>query len=168
MPKYYCDYCDKFLTHDSPSVRKTHCTGRTHKNSVSDYYRKWLEEQVQKLVDHASEAYKQGKVPPPMFGAAMGIPPPGIQNAGMPSYPPGFPPLMSVPPLGMRPPPPQGMVPGMRIPLGAQMPPAWAPGPGGMPPMPMPGAPLPPAHLPASGIHPLMSAPGLPPMGPPQ
>ncbi|VDL98044.1 unnamed protein product [Schistocephalus solidus] len=116
----------------------------------------------------SAEAYKQGKVPPPMFGAAMGIPPPGIQNAGMPSYPPGFPPLMSVPPLGMRPPPPQGMVPGMRIPLGAQMPPAWAPGPGGMPPMPMPGAPLPPAHLPASGIHPLMSAPGLPPMGPPQ
>ncbi|KAL5110734.1 U1 small nuclear ribonucleoprotein C [Taenia crassiceps] len=53
MPKYYCDYCDKFLTHDSPSVRKTHCTGRTHKNSVREYYQKWLEEQVQKLVDHA-------------------------------------------------------------------------------------------------------------------
>uniref|UniRef100_A0A0K0EER8 Matrin-type domain-containing protein n=1 Tax=Strongyloides stercoralis TaxID=6248 RepID=A0A0K0EER8_STRER len=24
MPKYYCDYCDAYLTHDSPSVRKTH------------------------------------------------------------------------------------------------------------------------------------------------
>ncbi|KAL5965557.1 U1 small nuclear ribonucleoprotein C, partial [Taenia solium] len=53
--RYYCDYCDKFLTHDSPSVRKTHCTGRTHKNSVREYYQKWLEEQVQKLVDHARE-----------------------------------------------------------------------------------------------------------------
>ncbi|KAL7064110.1 hypothetical protein AAHC03_04547 [Spirometra sp. Aus1] len=169
MPKYYCDYCDKFLTHDSPSVRKTHCTGRTHKNSVSDYYRKWLEDQVQKLVDHASEAYKQGKVPPPMFGAAMGIPPPGIQNpAGMPAYPPGFPPLMSVPPLGMG--PPQGMVPGMRIPLGAPMPHAWAPGPGSMPPMPVGagGVPVPSASLPTSGIRPLMPAPGVPHMGPPQ
>eukprot|EP00108_Taenia_solium_P008116 TsM_001016500 transcript=TsM_001016500 gene=TsM_001016500 len=86
MPKYYCDYCDKFLTHDSPSVRKTHCTGRTHKNSVREYYQKWLEEQVQKLVDHASEAYRQGKVPPPMFGGAMGIPPPGM---------PGLPPVVS-------------------------------------------------------------------------
>lgn len=24
MPRYYCDYCDVFLTHDSPSVRKQH------------------------------------------------------------------------------------------------------------------------------------------------
>lgn len=31
MPKYYCDYCDVFLTHDSPSVRKTHNGGRKHK-----------------------------------------------------------------------------------------------------------------------------------------
>ena len=28
MPKYFCDYCDTYLTHDSPSVRKTHCSGR--------------------------------------------------------------------------------------------------------------------------------------------
>ena len=31
MPKYYCDYCDTYLTHDSPSVRKTHNGGRKHK-----------------------------------------------------------------------------------------------------------------------------------------
>uniref|UniRef100_A0A915EY44 Matrin-type domain-containing protein n=1 Tax=Echinococcus canadensis TaxID=519352 RepID=A0A915EY44_9CEST len=63
MPKYYCDYCDKFLTHDSPSVRKTHCTGRTHKNSVREYYQKWLEEQVQKLVDHACIQTRKGASP---------------------------------------------------------------------------------------------------------
>ncbi|CAK7309676.1 U1 small nuclear ribonucleoprotein C [Vulpes lagopus] len=31
MPKFYCDYCDTYLTHDSPSVRKTPCSGRKHK-----------------------------------------------------------------------------------------------------------------------------------------
>ncbi|KAM7538087.1 hypothetical protein Aperf_G00000066928 [Anoplocephala perfoliata] len=120
MPKYYCDYCDKFLTHDSPSVRKTHCTGRTHKNSVREYYQKWLEEQVQKLVDHASEAYRQGKVPPPMFGGAMAIPPPGMP--GMPpvgAFPPHFAPIMPAPAMGMRPPlGPQGVMPGVGIPPG--------------------------------------------------
>jgi hypothetical protein len=50
MPKYYCDYCDTYLTHDSPSVRKTHCQGRKHKENVRDYYLKWMEEQAQKLV----------------------------------------------------------------------------------------------------------------------
>ncbi|VEL33251.1 unnamed protein product [Protopolystoma xenopodis] len=70
MPKYYCDYCEAFLTHDSPSVRKTHCT----------------------------EAYKSGKVPPPMFGAPLAVPPPG--------FPPAFPPpLAGAPPgFGARPP----------------------------------------------------------------
>jgi U1 small nuclear ribonucleoprotein C len=51
MPKYYCDYCDTFLTHDSPSVRKTHCTGRKHKDNVKFYYQKWMEEQAQHLID---------------------------------------------------------------------------------------------------------------------
>ncbi|CAF4862048.1 unnamed protein product, partial [Rotaria sp. Silwood2] len=34
----------------SPSVRKTHCQGRKHKENVRDYYQKWMEEQAQKLV----------------------------------------------------------------------------------------------------------------------
>jgi U1 small nuclear ribonucleoprotein C len=46
MPKYYCDYCDTHLTHDSPSVRKTHCNGRRHKENVKLYYQSWMEEQV--------------------------------------------------------------------------------------------------------------------------
>ncbi|VDD81105.1 unnamed protein product [Mesocestoides corti] len=151
MPKYYCDYCDKFLTHDSPSVRKTHCTGRTHKNSVREYYQKWLEEQVQKLVDHAcnSEAYRQGKVPPPMFGGAMGIPPPGMP--GMPpvgAFPPQFPPMLPTPPMAMRPPMgPQGVMPGVAIPPGPPMPPTWGPRPAGMPSVPTSGM-LPPQRGP--------------------
>nr|CAD1820648.1 unnamed protein product [Ananas comosus var. bracteatus] len=31
MPRYYCDYCDTYLTHDSPSVRKQHNAGYKHK-----------------------------------------------------------------------------------------------------------------------------------------
>merc|ERR1712212_473832 len=51
MPKYYCDYCDTFLTHDSPSVRKTHNAGRKHKDNVRTFYQEWLEKQTQTLMD---------------------------------------------------------------------------------------------------------------------
>lgn len=27
MPRYLCDYCDAYLTHDSVTGRKQHCTG---------------------------------------------------------------------------------------------------------------------------------------------
>lgn len=91
--KYYCDYCDTYLTHDSPSVRKTHCNGRKHKENVRLYYQKWLEEQVQKLVDDTTAAFKAGKIASNPFqqggaggggGGAM-IPPPGAQPGKPPS-----------------------------------------------------------------------------------
>jgi hypothetical protein len=34
MLKFYCDYCNTFLTHDCPSVRKMHCYSRKHKENV--------------------------------------------------------------------------------------------------------------------------------------
>ncbi|KAG7226762.1 hypothetical protein INR49_014111 [Caranx melampygus] len=74
MPKFYCDYCDTYLTHDSPSVRKTHCSGRKHKENVKDYYQKWMEEQAQSLIDKTTAAFQQGKIPPTPF---PGGPPPG-------------------------------------------------------------------------------------------
>ena len=58
MPKYFCDYCDTYLTHDSPSVRKTHCGGRKHKENVKFYYQKWMEEQAQNLIDATTAAFK--------------------------------------------------------------------------------------------------------------
>ncbi|XP_029287812.1 U1 small nuclear ribonucleoprotein C isoform X1 [Cottoperca gobio] len=73
MPKFYCDYCDTYLTHDSPSVRKTHCSGRKHKENVKDYYQKWMEEQAQSLIDKTTAAFQQGKIPPTPF---PGGPPP--------------------------------------------------------------------------------------------
>ena len=86
MPKYYCDYCDTYLTHDSPSVRKTHCAGRKHKENVKFYYQKWMEEQAQSLIDATTAAFKAGKLP-------GGMPPGGPGGVAIP------------PPMGMRPPP---------------------------------------------------------------
>jgi len=75
MPKYYCDYCDTYLTHDSPSVRKTHCGGRKHKENVCTYYEKWLADQVQKLVDDTTAAFKAGKIQSNPFSSGGGAPP---------------------------------------------------------------------------------------------
>uniref|UniRef100_A0A336JYT9 U1 small nuclear ribonucleoprotein C n=1 Tax=Culicoides sonorensis TaxID=179676 RepID=A0A336JYT9_CULSO len=130
MPKYYCDYCDTYLTHDSPSVRKTHCTGRKHKDNVKFYYQKWMEEQAQHLIDATTAAFKAGKiaqnpfsaVPPPVAGGKLPvtIPPPNMAGPP-PRVPPGMltmpppmaglrPPMMPgppmmMPPMNMRPPP---------------------------------------------------------------
>ncbi|XP_057702055.1 U1 small nuclear ribonucleoprotein C [Corythoichthys intestinalis] len=118
MPKFYCDYCDTYLTHDSPSVRKTHCSGRKHKENVKDYYQKWMEEQAQSLIDKTTAAFQQGKIPPTPF--AGGPPPGGPPRPGMlPTPPMPGPPMM--PMMG---PPPHGMMPGgpgMRPPMGAPM-----------------------------------------------
>lgn len=48
----------KLNLHDllQPSVRKTHCSGRKHKENVKDYYQKWMEEQAQSLIDKTSKA----------------------------------------------------------------------------------------------------------------
>ncbi|XP_054640834.1 U1 small nuclear ribonucleoprotein C isoform X1 [Dunckerocampus dactyliophorus] len=119
MPKFYCDYCDTYLTHDSPSVRKTHCSGRKHKENVKDYYQKWMEEQAQSLIDKTTAAFQQGKIPPTPFAGAP--PPGGPPRPGMlPTPPMPGPPMM--PMMG---PPPHGMMPGgpagMRPPMGGPM-----------------------------------------------
>ncbi|KAL6952425.1 hypothetical protein U1Q18_041416 [Sarracenia purpurea var. burkii] len=51
MPRYYCDYCDTYLTHDSPSVRKQHNAGYKHKANVRTYYQQFEAQQNQSLID---------------------------------------------------------------------------------------------------------------------
>uniref|UniRef100_A0A8U7NPD0 U1 small nuclear ribonucleoprotein C n=1 Tax=Corvus moneduloides TaxID=1196302 RepID=A0A8U7NPD0_CORMO len=99
MPKFYCDYCDTYLTHDSPSVRKTHCSGRKHKENVKDYYQKWMEEQAQSLIDKTiAAAFQQGKIPPTPFSAP---PPAGAMIPPPPSIPgPPRPGMMPAPHMG--------------------------------------------------------------------
>ncbi|CDK27867.1 unnamed protein product [Kuraishia capsulata CBS 1993] len=38
MPKYYCDYCKSYLTHDTMSVRKSHLMGKNHIKLYCEYY----------------------------------------------------------------------------------------------------------------------------------
>jgi len=134
MPKYYCDYCDTFLTHDSPSVRKTHCNGRKHKENVKFYYQKWMEDQAQSLIDATTAAFKAGKA---LSGAFTGPkPPPGAILPPPPPLPPGarFPPGARMPMLPNVPPPPLPPGAAMMMP---GMPPPIMPGmrpPGGPPP----------------------------------
>ncbi|CAD7673188.1 unnamed protein product [Nyctereutes procyonoides] len=117
MPKFYCDYCGTYLTHDSPSVRKTHCSGRKHKENVKDYYQKWIEEQAQSLMDKTTAAFQQGKIPPTPFSS------PGSSSPWYEASPPyGGPPMMPMmgpPPPGLM---PVGPAPGMRPPMGGHMP----------------------------------------------
>ncbi|CAH1256678.1 SNRPC [Branchiostoma lanceolatum] len=114
MPKYFCDYCDTYLTHDSPSVRKTHCNGRKHKENVRVYYQKWMEEQAQQLIDQTTAAFQAGKIAsnpfpsgsggPPQGGGTMIPPPPSLQGPGGPGSAPAPPrmpgPLLMTPPPG--------------------------------------------------------------------
>ncbi|BFZ54221.1 U1 small nuclear ribonucleoprotein C [Savitreella phatthalungensis] len=55
MPKYYCDYCDKSLTHDSASVRKAHAGGRQHNQFIRDHYQRIADEMA------AEEAAKRAR-----------------------------------------------------------------------------------------------------------
>ncbi|UXI14746.1 DNA repair protein RAD51 4-like [Sarcoptes scabiei] len=142
MPKYYCDYCDTFLTHDSPSVRKTHCNGRKHRENVRFYYQKWMEEQAQNLIDVTTAAFKANKalIPPALafkpLAAGLSIPgvPPGIR------FPPG-PPPPTIPIASNRLPIISNATPGAALPPGAPLPPGAALPPGATLP---PGTALPP------------------------
>ncbi|EIE18536.1 zf-U1-domain-containing protein [Coccomyxa subellipsoidea C-169] len=116
MTRYYCDYCDTYLTHDSPVVRKQHNDGYKHKANVRNYYMQFEESQTQSLIDskimefeaktrNAFQAQVAASFQAQMMGRGAG-PMPGAP--GMPPRPMG-PPMMGMPP-GRPPmgPPPHG------------------------------------------------------------
>ncbi|KAM9962936.1 hypothetical protein ACTFIW_006157 [Dictyostelium discoideum] len=72
MPKYYCDYCDKYLTHDSPSVRKSHTVGKQHKLAVQLFYQQFEAEFTQSLIEARLKEYEESK------GRLIHQPPMGI------------------------------------------------------------------------------------------
>ena len=117
MPKFFCDYCDVYLTHDSMSVRKAHNSGRNHLRNVVDYYQQIGHEKAQSVIDSITSSYAaegQAHANPmlpqnqPGGGGAGAFPPPLPFNlpAGMP--PPPFPGMPGAPPPGQF---AQGMVP---------------------------------------------------------
>ncbi|GER43733.1 U1 small nuclear ribonucleoprotein C [Striga asiatica] len=66
MPRYYCDYCDTYLTHDSPSVRKQHNAGYKHKNNVRNYYQQYEAQLNQSLIDQRVKEHLGMAFRPPM------------------------------------------------------------------------------------------------------
>eukprot|EP01039_Chlorochromonas_danica_P003348 gene3348-3671_t len=104
MPRYYCDYCDAYLTHDSMTGRQQHMKGWKHRENFKNYYQQFY---PQWMMEQQSRMHMQymGLPPPPP------APPGGLPMAGMPLPPPGF-----APP----PPPPFAM---------GGMPPAFLPPP---------------------------------------
>ncbi|KAH9250775.1 hypothetical protein BASA81_011429 [Batrachochytrium salamandrivorans] len=163
MPKYYCDYCDIFLTHDSASVRKAHNTGWKHRMHVEHYYNSELDQsKVQSVIDNITQAYIEAGLPgfPELIqvgsnGQRSSAPfgqshpgrsggPPGQHRPPQPyhnsSGGPPRPPMHHSGPPGMR--PPVGMFPPGQMPMGGPQ--------GGFPPRP----PLIPPHS-----HPMMRPP---------
>ena len=43
MPRYFCDYCDVYLTHDSAPGRKQHIRGWKHRENVKQYYEQYMD-----------------------------------------------------------------------------------------------------------------------------
>eukprot|EP00887_Chlorella_sp_A99_P004062 scaffold11.g4062.t1 len=101
MPRYYCDYCDAYLTHDSPVVRKQHNSGYKHKANVKAYYSQFEEAEHAALIERQIADYHN----------RMGMPPARFMGPPQPGMPPprGGPGPMPYPPRpGMGPPPPYG------------------------------------------------------------
>jgi len=75
MTRYYCEYCDAYLTHDSATVRRQHISGFKHKANVRNYYLQFtnFQQNVQNM-------------PPPM--AMPGMMGGGQQMPGMMMPPP--------------------------------------------------------------------------------
>ncbi|KAL3158500.1 hypothetical protein ABBQ38_010732 [Trebouxia sp. C0009 RCD-2024] len=153
MPRYYCDYCDTYLTHDSPQVRKQHNAGYKHKANVRNYFMQFEEAQTQSLIDSKIMEFemksRQGLQGPPGMVPMMMRPPGMMPPGAMP------PPGLGMPPPGMGMPQPMhlpGMPPRpgqMQAPPGYR-PPQSMPPPGMMrPPFPMPGGSQPPTSQPA-------------------
>uniref|UniRef100_A0A8B9W410 Matrin-type domain-containing protein n=1 Tax=Bos mutus grunniens TaxID=30521 RepID=A0A8B9W410_BOSMU len=127
---FYCDYCDPFLTHDSASVRKTHCSGRKHEENVKDYYQKCIEGQAQGLADKttAISTRKDTFYSILCSSSCRGNDPtspqsprtscPGMKLAPHMGGPPMMP-MMSPSPPGIM---PVGPAPRMRLPMGSHIP----------------------------------------------
>jgi len=99
MPRYYCDYCDVNLTHDSQPGRKQHNRGRKHQDNVRIYY-------SQLIADMLNQGGAPGgapMMPPGRMGPPMGMGPPG--RMGPPPGRFGPPPGRFGPPMRGPPPP---------------------------------------------------------------
>ena len=139
MPRYFCDYCDVYLTHDSAPGRKQHIRGWKHRENVKQYYEQYMKQFYEQnsgmgmtmpgMAMGSLGALTAGRAPMGLLGMQRpGVAPPlALMGApgSIPRPPLGYPPRppMGVPPpLGSIPPPrppgfpPMGGLPGMFAP----------------------------------------------------
>merc|ERR1712066_752173 len=85
MPKFYCEYCDLFLTHSGLNGRRQHLTGRRHINNKIEYY--------QMLIREKGLTPPIYPPPPGMVLPMPKLPGAGAAPAGLPKLPglPGLP-----------------------------------------------------------------------------
>jgi U1 small nuclear ribonucleoprotein C len=147
MPRYFCDYCDVYLTHDSAPGRKQHIRGWKHRENVKQYYEQYMKQFYEQ--NSGMGMTMPGMAMGSLGALTAGRPPMGLLGMQRPGVAPplalmGAPGSIPRPPLGYPPRPPMGVPP----PLGSippPRPPGFPPGMAmaGMPPMP-PGFPPPP------------------------
>jgi hypothetical protein len=77
MPKYYCDYCDRFLTHDSFQGRKQHNRGKKHQDNIRMYF-------AQFMGTHGPGGIPYACMPPMPMRFPPGPPPAGFSMPPMP------------------------------------------------------------------------------------
>mmetsp|Transcript_7771 Transcript_7771/g.17050 ORF Transcript_7771/g.17050 Transcript_7771/m.17050 type:complete len:136 (-) Transcript_7771:94-501(-) len=87
MPKFYCEYCDLYLTHSGKAGRYQHLTGRRHINNKIEYYQALIRE----------KGLTPPIYPPP---PGMVLPMPKLPGAGAPAATPGLPAIPNLPKLG--------------------------------------------------------------------
>ncbi|BEJ13057.1 hypothetical protein CspHIS471_0302310 [Cutaneotrichosporon sp. HIS471] len=139
MGKYYCDYCDIYLTHDSMNARKAHNIGRNHISNVRDYFANLGRDGTQNHIDQIVTSHEGGgraqmfAAPSMRLGAGF-MNPMATAPQGGSAYPPfqgGAP-----PPFPPRPPFPPNQNQGG---FGSGAPPPFPPSGGAVPPFPPPG-----------------------------
>ncbi|RUP18675.1 U1 zinc finger-domain-containing protein [Jimgerdemannia flammicorona] len=86
MPKYYCEYCDIYLTHDSAAVRKAHNAGKNHLLNVRTYYAELGQDNAQVIIDEVTEAHQSIEETgfPHQYGLGGGMPVTGPPPPGFP------------------------------------------------------------------------------------
>lgn len=93
MPKYYCDYCDIYLTHNSLKARKDHIAGYKHRDQVRNWYAQMASGAAQQAIDAMTANRQAGAGSPPMMMAPPGIPQMMAPPTGMMPIPPGAMPM---------------------------------------------------------------------------
>mmetsp|Transcript_38027 Transcript_38027/g.81783 ORF Transcript_38027/g.81783 Transcript_38027/m.81783 type:complete len:122 (-) Transcript_38027:152-517(-) len=114
MPKFYCEYCDMFLTHSGLTGRRQHLTGRRHINNKIEYYQMLIREKG--LTPPIYPPPPGMVLPMPKLPAATAPKPAAatLPGLGIPGMLPTMPKLPGVPALpGIGLPGMPGLLPGM-------------------------------------------------------